>query len=361
VTVRRALVALACAALAIPAAASAAPADPAEVSLNWVGDISFSTRQGLPPGGPGGVFTEVKRYLDGADITTGNLEGTLGRGGPSKCSGGGSDCFAFQAPASYANALARVGFDLFNLANNHSQDFGASGLRQTLRALAAAGLRHTGLVNEIKFAEVAGQKVAFLGFAPYPWASPLTNIPAAKRQIARAARKADIVVVFIHAGAEGAGQTHTPHGTEHAFGENRGETRRFAHEAVKAGADAILGSGPHVLRGMECYRRRLIAYSLGNFVGYRTLSTGGVLALSGVLRVRLDPGGKLLGGRLFRVRLAPPGVPRPGGGSIGLVRSLSRADFGRRACRISRTGEISLPEEPQTKRNRVPVPGPPRS
>lgn len=337
-----AFVGLVCAAALAPAGASAAE-PPSEVSLNWVGDIAFSTRQGLPSGGPGRVLARVRKYLENADITTGNLEGTLGQGGPSKCSGGGSNCFAFQAPASYARPLARVGFDLFNLANNHSLDFGASGLRQTLRALRAAGLRHTGLTHEVKFAKVAGQRVAFLGFAPYPWASPLTDIGAARRQIASAARRAKIVVVFIHAGAEGAGELHTPHGTETAFGENRGQTRRFAHEAVTAGADAVLGSGPHVLRGMECYRRRLIAYSLGNFVGYRTLATGGALSLSGVLRIRLGVEGKLLGGRLFRVRLAPPGVPEPGGGSIGLVRQLSRQDFGRRACRISRTGELSLP------------------
>jgi hypothetical protein len=341
--VRRALLLTLCAALLFPAVTAAAD-PPAEVSLNWVGDISFSERQGLPPGGPSRVLRQVRKYLRGADITTGNLEGTLGHGGPSKCSGGGSNCFAFQAPASYARALARVGFDLFNLANNHSLDFGESGLRQTLRALAAAGLKHTGLVDEIRYVTVAGQKVAFLGFAPYPWASPLTDIPAARRQIARAAAKAEVVVVFVHAGAEGAGETHTPHGTEFAFGENRGAARRFAHAAVGAGADAVLGSGPHVLRGMECYRRRVIAYSLGNFVGYRTLSTGGVLSLSGVLRVRMGPEGKLLGGRLFRVQLAPPGVPQPGGGSIDLVRRLSKSDFGARACRIGQEGEISLPK-----------------
>jgi hypothetical protein len=335
------LVALACSAGVAPAAASAAT--PGEVSLNWVGDIAFSARQGLPPGGPRSVLSEVRKYLQDGDITTGNLEGTLGHGGPSKCSGGGSNCFAFQAPASYAKALARAGFGLFNLANNHSRDFGTSGLRQTLRALAAAGLRHTGLVHEVKFATLAGRRVAFLGFAPYPWASPLTDIPAARRQIASAARRAEIVVVFIHAGAEGPGALHTPHGTETAFGENRGQARRFAHAAITAGADAVLGSGPHVLRGMECYRRRVIAYSLGNFVGYRTLATGGALSLSGVLRIRLGPEGALLGGRLFRVRLAPPGVPEPGGGSIGLVRRLSRADFGPRACKIGRTGEVSLP------------------
>ncbi|MEA2413053.1 MAG: hypothetical protein QOC77_3614 [Thermoleophilaceae bacterium] len=324
-------------------AAASVPAPAPEISLNWVGDIAFSARQGLPSGGPGRVFTRVRRYLAAGDYTTGNLEGTLGHGGPSKCSGGGSNCFAFQAPASYARALARVGFDLFNLANNHSRDFGLSGTRQTVRALAAAGLKHTGLAGETRFATVAGRRVAFLGFAPYPWTSPLLDVPAARRQIAAAARRAQIVIVFIHAGAEGAGQTHTPHGTEHAFGENRGAARRFAHAAVAAGADAVLGSGPHVLRGMECYRRRVIAYSLGNFVGYRTLATGGVLSLSGVLRLRLGPEGALLGGQLFRVRLAPPGVPQPGGGSIELVRRLSKEDFGRRACRLGRHGELSLP------------------
>jgi hypothetical protein len=338
---RRALVGILCVFAVAPSAAEAAA--PREVSLNWVGDIAFSRRQGLPPGGPARVLAEVKKYLAVGDITTGNLEGTLGRGGPSKCSGGGKNCFAFQAPASYARGLARVGFDLFNLANNHSRDYGTSGLRQTLRALAKAGLKHTGLAGETKFATVAGRKVAFLGFAPYPWASPLLNIAAAKRQIASAARRAKIVVVFIHAGAEGRRATHTPHGTEHAFGENRGASRRFAHAAIGAGADAVLGSGPHVLRGMECYKKRLIAYSLGNFVGYRTLSTGGALSLSGVLRLRLGPAGSLVGGRLFRVRLVAPGVPRPGGGSIAQVRRLSKADFGRRACKISRTGKLSLP------------------
>jgi hypothetical protein len=326
-----------------PAAALAATPKPGGVTLNWVGDIAFSTRQGLPPGGPVSALSGVSRYLQGADLTTGNLEGTLGSGGPSKCSRNGGSCFAFQAPASYARGLRRVGFDLFNFANNHSRDYGDSGIAQTLRALGGVGLMHTGLAGEIRVVKVRGAKVAFLGFAPYPWASPLTDIPAARRMILAAARRAPVVVVFIHAGAEGAGALHVPHGTEHAFGENRGETRRFAHTAVDAGADAVLGSGPHVLRGMECYRKRLIAYSLGNFVGYRTLSTSGVLSLSGVLRVSLGAAGELVGGRLFPVHLVSPGVPRAGGASVSLVRRLSRSDFGRRACRFSQRGELSLP------------------
>jgi hypothetical protein len=313
--------------------------EPADISISWVGDMAFSRDAGLPPDGGRGVFADVARYLNASDVSTGNLEGTLGRGGPSKCKG---DCHTFQAPAEYGRVFQKAGFDLLNLANNHSRDFGTPGLSQTLQALGHERIAHTGLANDIAFVRVRGVKVAFLGFAPYPWTSPLIDIPAARRQVASAARRADVVVVFIHAGAEGSGATHTPHGTETAFGENRGAPRRFAHTMVDAGADAVLGSGPHVLRGIECYRRGVVAYSLGNFAAWRTLSTSGVLGLSGVLQIRTTPTGRFTGGQLWPVRLTGPGLPRrdPSRASVALVRRLSREDFGARACRISKTGRI---------------------
>lgn len=322
--------------LAVAPAAMAAP--PRSVSISWVGDIAFSRDRGLPRH-PASVFRPVRRWLRSADVSTGNLEGTLGHGGTTKC---GGNCFAFQAPPRYAGVFRRAGFDLMNLANNHSNDAGPHGIRMTRRALRHAGLHYTGLRGQITVRRVNGTRVAFVGFAPYPWASPLTHIPRARKLVRRAARRADVVVVDIHAGAEGAGAQHTPHHTEYAFGENRGNPRRFAHAVVRAGADAVLGSGPHVLRGMECYRHAVVAYSLGNFVGYHTLSTSGVLSLSGVLQVRLGAGGRFLGGRLHPVRLHGPGVPRRDSHrrSIRLVRRLSREDFGHRACRISRRGIV---------------------
>ena len=180
------------------------------------------------------------------------------------------------------------------------------------------------------FVASARTRVALVGFAPYPWAAPLLDPAAAMRLVRKARRRADVVVVLMHAGAEGSGQTHTPRSTEFAFGENRGRPRAFAHAVVRAGADIVLGSGPHVVRGIERYRRRLIAYSLGNFVGYRTLSTGGVLSLSGLLTVRLSPSGVPLGGRWSSVRLDPSGIPHldRGGASARLVAGLSRQDFG---------------------------------
>ena len=151
-----------------------------------------------------------------------------------------------------------------------------------------------------------------------------------------------MVIVAIHAGAEGADKTHTPRGSEFAFGENRGNARAFAHAAVRAGADLVLGSGPHVIRGIERYRGRLIAYSLGNFLGFHTFSTGGVLSLSGVLTVRVNSSGSPLGGRWKSVRLAGAGIPYPdrSNRSARLVRTLSRQDFGRGAYPMGPGGRL---------------------
>jgi poly-gamma-glutamate capsule biosynthesis protein CapA/YwtB (metallophosphatase superfamily) len=307
--------------------------------------MAFSREYGLPPGGPIRVLRPVRSYIQSVDLMAGNLEGTLGRGGPNKCGGpSGGGCFAFQAPASYAGAFRGAGFEIMNLANNHSNDFGSYGLGQTLDALRDAHLPHTGLPGEIKYLWAKHTRVAYLGFAPYSWTANLIDIDGARRLVRKARKRADVVVVMMHAGAEGAGASHTPHGGEYAFGQYRGETRRFAHAVVTAGADLVVGSGPHVVRGMECYRRRVIAYSLGNFAGYHTLRTGGVLSLSGVLRVALDRRGRLRRGKLLPVYLDNPGLPRPGGDTISQVRRLSRDDFGDRACHISRHGWIRMPE-----------------
>jgi hypothetical protein len=309
-----------------------------------VGDIALSTQRGLPPGGLEGALAPIRQQLRAADITTGNLEGTLSIGGSSKCGGtiGGGNCFAFQAPPSYARALRASGFTLMNQANNHALDYGASGQRQTLAALTDAHLAYTGRPGQITVVKMRGRHVAFVGFAPYSWAASLTDIPAAQTLVRRAKRNAELVVVFIHAGAEGADKIHTPFGTEHAFGENRGNARRFAHAAIDAGASIVLGSGPHVIRGIERYRNRMIAYSLGNFVGYRTLGRGGTLSDSGILRVTLGPTGQVLGGRLVSVRIVGSGLPRPDPTHVSarLVAALSRADFGTRRFAIGESGVI---------------------
>jgi Bacterial capsule synthesis protein PGA_cap len=299
------------------------------ITLEWVGDIALSTQRGLPPGGLARALSPVKMLLRHADITAGNLEGTLSVDGTSKCGGiGGGDCYAFQAPPAVAGELKSLGFDLVNQANNHSLDYGVSGRRQTLAALRKAKVAQTGLPGEITILHVDGERVAFLGFAPYPYDANLLNIPAAQALIRRARQEAAIVVVIIHAGAEGADQLHTPYGTQYYLGENRGNARAFAHAAIQAGASIVLGSGPHVIRGIERYGGRLIAYSLGNFVGYHTLGGGGVLSESAILRVTLGPGGHVISGRWIPIKLVE-GLPRadPSEASAKLVAQLSREDF----------------------------------
>jgi poly-gamma-glutamate capsule biosynthesis protein CapA/YwtB (metallophosphatase superfamily) len=299
------------------------------VTLEWVGDIALSTQRGLPPGGLQSALAPVSRQLHDADLTLGNLEGTLSVGGSSKCGGiGGGNCFAFQAPPSTAHALAGLGFDLVNMANNHSFDYGASGRAQTISALNGAGLAHTGLPGEITVLRAGGRRVAFVGFAPYASDANLLDIPAAQALVRRARRSASLVVAIIHAGAEGAGALHTPHGSEFFVGENRGNPRAFAHAVIDAGASLVVGSGPHVIRGVERYRGRMVAYSLGNFVGYHTLAGGGVLSDSAILRVTLGADGRVLAGRWISM-LLHGGLPRPDPGdtSARLMTTLSRQDF----------------------------------
>jgi hypothetical protein len=307
------------------------------VSIAWVGDMSLSRTLGLPPASGAGPLEPVRRRLQDADLTLGNLEGTLGSGGGSKCGRRSKNCFAFQAPARYAGMYARAGFDVLNVANNHAADFGPAGEARTLAALYGAGVGAAGPPGHVELRTVRGIRVALLGFAPYPWAASLTDIPKAIELVRRAHARADLVVVMMHAGAEGTDRTHTPTGRETAFGEDRGNTRRFAHAVVGAGADLVVGSGPHVLRGVERRRGRLIAYSLGNFLGFHTFERGGVLSLSGILRVELDGTGALRGAHWVSIRLTGAGTPAidPSGAGAKLVSSVSRADFGAEAMRVT--------------------------
>jgi poly-gamma-glutamate capsule biosynthesis protein CapA/YwtB (metallophosphatase superfamily) len=322
------------AAAAVSGSSGAVPAR--VVRFSFTGDIA------MVAGPAGDYFRSVRKQLAG-DVVLGNLEGTLTERGTPKCGTGNSDCFSFHAPPSYARLLRCAGFTVMNLANNHALDYGDVGQEDTVAAVRKARLLTTGRPGEIAYAKVRGIRIAVIGFAPYPWAQSLLNLTAAEALVRKADRWADLVVVTMHAGAEGSDHQHVRPGNEWFLGENRGNSVAFAHSVVRAGADLVVGSGPHVLRGMEWYRGRLIAYSLGNFVGYRTLNTSGVTGVSGVLHVTLRRDGSWKAGQLDAVTIAGSGIPRPDpdGAARGLVRTLSREDFGKRAMQISATGALS--------------------
>ncbi len=285
------------------------PSPPKTISVGWAGDTVLGSRHGIPPNGGRDLLSGVRDTLLEPDVMIGNLEGVVGTRGAAKCPLATPNCFAFQAPPVAADTLAWAGFDVMNLANNHANDYGPLGLADTTASLNSAQVMHTGLGPQIAVIRRKGVSVAVIGFAAYPWAARLDDIPAAVRLVHEAAQVADVVVVVMHAGGEGTGQMHTPVGEEVAFGERRGDTRAFAHAVVDAGADAVFGSGPHVIRGVELRRNAPIIYSTGNLVGYHTFPTTGALALSAIVEVRIDARGRFLGGRWTPLRLLPPGRP----------------------------------------------------
>ena len=321
-------------------AKSAVPAG--VVTIAAVGDIVMGSTPNLPPDGGRSFFDGVKTDLAG-DVVLGNLEGTLSVGGGSKCGAGSTNCYAFQTPPSYGAWLRKAGFTVLNLANNHAYDYGPPGQTQTLAALEKQRLATTGRPGEVAYQQVGEVRVAIVGFAPYSWAQPLTDIPAARRLVKKAAASADVVVVTMHAGAEGTDHTHVKPGTETYLGENRGNVVAFSHAVVDAGADVVIGHGPHVLRGMEWYKGRLIAYSLGNFAGYKVFALGGPLSLSGILRVTLRGDGGFDSGTLVPTRLVGAGVPAldPSESAHAIVRTLSKQDFGARGVKVSTNGGLT--------------------
>jgi hypothetical protein len=317
--------------LHVPSAARVRPPG-GPVSLVWGGDLTPGSYRGLPPR-PGRVqLKRVARVLRASDLAVVNLEGTFGPADTAKCAPGTSaTCFPFQAPPENARSLSWAGIDLVNTANNHAYDYLGEGWVATRAALIRAGVQATGAVGEVHVIERNGTRVAFVGFSTYKWSADMSDAVEVRALVASAARQAEVVVVLMHAGAEGADQIHVPEGAEQAYGEDRGDSRAFARRAIDAGADLVLGSGPHVLRGMQVYKGRLIAYSLGNLAGWHNFSAHGNLAVSALLVVDVAPDGALSRGRVISLRLVGAGVPVIDRGDEGekLMRVVSRQDFGR--------------------------------
>ncbi len=327
-----------------PAASSPPATDPkpaGTVTLSAVGDTMLGYAGTLAPD-PDSYFDAVRSQITG-DIRFANMEGTLTNQTSGKCGANSTACYEFRVPPTWARYFRHAGFTIVSNANNHAFDFWQAGLDDTVAALDRAGLSHTGRTHEISYVHVHGLTVAFIGVASYPNTGPLNDYPAARRLIHTADGHADMVVVAMHAGAEGVAAEHLTDQDEIYEGENRGDPEAFAHMAIDAGADLIIGYSPHVLRAMQVYHHRLIAYSLGNFAGYHNFTTEGALGVSGILHVKLAADGRFLSGRLVSTVLAGPGQPQldPDDQGAALVEQLSREDLGARGAHLSAGGVIT--------------------
>lgn len=309
--------------------AGAETGDRETITVAAVGDVMMGTENLLPADGGAGLFAACREFIAAADVAFFNHEGTLtDRGKPTKVSKEGWT-YCFRTPPSYGRFLKEAGFDLASIANNHVNDYGEEGREDTIRTLAAQGIVWSGPPGTVARRDVKGVKVAMAAFHTSAHSHWVNDIPEAKRIVAGLARDNDVVIVSFHGGAEGAGAERTPRSMEMFHGEERGEVVNFSRAVVEAGADLVIGHGPHVPRAMEIYKDRLIAYSLGNFCTGKGISVKGNAGLAPLLLAELDAEGRLLGGRVVSFSQGFGEHPRLDGRNRAaqLIHQLGRQDF----------------------------------
>ena len=272
--------------------------EPGDLTLTAVGDMIFNQPiTQLPDPDRAGLF----RIMQEADVAYGNMEFSLNDRPELQ-----RPFYNFRAPRDFRWELARTGINLVSQANNHALDFGPEGLKECLQALDQANITHAGAGTTLAEAhalgktELAGHRttVGLLAYMRY-WtakyrakdanAPSLSTIDPAVILVAKdgkvekaegplaadvevmeddillARRKTDLLLVSIH-----------NHDVTHhrAFGiqdKTPPNEEIMFRRAIEAGADMVLGTGPHVLRGIEIYKGRPIFYSLGDFIyQYRT-------------------------------------------------------------------------------------------
>ena len=320
----------------------------AGLTLAAVGDIMPGTDfpENILPDDDGlSFFDGVTAHLTAPDLTFGNFEGVLLDGGqPAKQCKDKRICFLFRTPTRYARYLKLAGFDVMSLANNHARDFGEEGRSSSMAALAAEGIHTSGREGTVASFVVDGRRVAMVAFAPNVGSNSLNDPQIGLPLVAELAAKHDIVIVSFHGGAEGNGAEKLPFTREIFAGEDRGNVVEFAHQMIDAGADLVLGHGPHVVRPMEIYRDRLIAYSLGNFATYYGISVEGIRGIAPILLATLDDEGKFVDGKIVpTIQLRPAGPTiDPNRKVITLLRELTAAAFPQGALDIADDGALRL-------------------
>ena len=281
-------------------------------------------------------LNDVKPALAGGDVTFCNLEG----------------CFAdtsmgvrkirntkishrFGVPAGYVDALCDAGFSLISTANNHSGDFAEPGRKLTSAVLDSVGFNWAGYLSRpYAVFEKDSVKYGFCAFSPN---SGVCHIALKKRAVEMVKHlkrdlECDVVIVSFHAGGEGVDFQHVSRQKEFYVGTYRGNCYEFAHMLVEAGADLLLGHGPHVLRGAELYKGKLILYSMGNFATYSDISVSGLCGVSAVFRIRYYvPEGRFLSADIVSTYQQKPHKPGPHPDAkhraFYCLRNLSQEDF----------------------------------
>jgi len=247
-----------------PASAAAATPDPS-VSIVFIGDVMLADHPGQRIKQGHDPFAPFARILDSADLRIANLECVVARGGRAE-----DKPYTFRAAPSVIKLLKRH-VDAVSVANNHSGDFGRGAFAEMLNRLQSGGLPYFGGGHNLSQAhtplliERKGLRIALLGYDEFfprsyeagtdhpgvAWSEDEQVVRDIRR--AREVDHADIVIPFMHWGEE-----HRPLANE--------RQRRLARVMIDAGADAVVGTHPHVVQDIEHYQGKPIVYSLGNFI-----------------------------------------------------------------------------------------------
>ena len=303
------------------------------IQIKAVGDIMLGTdfpKSRLPLNDGEYLLKDVYGILNKADITIGNYEGVLLDGGtPRKKCNDPTKCYLYRTPTVFVKNLVKAGFDIMSIANNHANDFGSEGVNSTKNILRENGIKFSGPIGEIVETKVDSISVGFIAFSTSPGNYSILNISCANEEVKSLSERNDIVIVSFHGGAEGSKALHVKDEMEIAYGERRGNLIRFAHSVIDAGADLVIGHGPHVPRALELYKGKLIAYSLGNFCTYKGFSVVGHKGLAPVLNVEIAKDGNFVSGKIISARQERPYGPVPDKEKkvYNLIRELTQEDF----------------------------------
>ncbi|MBZ0203222.1 MAG: CapA family protein [Ignavibacteria bacterium] len=319
-------------------------------AIIMVGDVMMGTNYpsegSLPPDDGKYILEDAAEFLQIADVTIGNLEGTLlDKGGTPKQCQNPENCVSFRMPEHYAGYLKDAGFDIMSTANNHSGDMGETGRKSTMKTLDEYGIVYAGYsTNPTSVFVKDGVKFGFTAFAPNNGTQSINDIKSAIKTVKDLKSTCDIVIVAFHGGGEGSGATHVNRKRELYLGEDRGNVYDFAHAVVDAGADVVFGQGPHVPRGLELYKNKIIAYSLGNFCTYGKFGLSGNLGLAPILKVYINKKGDFEKGRIFPFKQIKRGFPvfDDDYSVVALMRSLTVSDFPETNIAIEEDGAILL-------------------
>lgn len=185
--------------------------------------------------------------------------------------------YRFRGPASFTEILTSSGVDMVNLSNNHTDDYGKTGMQSTKDIVSAAGLAYC-QNEDVYILEKKGIRIAFMGInlSEYDTLGKKLNERIASL---KAEEHCQFVVVCFH------------YGWEYSFVHNK-KQRLTSHEVILSGADLVVGTHPHVVQGIESYKNRLILYSIGNFSfgGNRKLNPRSLQAYIAQVKLTFDKG-----------------------------------------------------------------------